>query len=227
MILKKSTLPMLLAWVTACTTPGEPEKRSQQSYFPLDAGQYSEFRIEKTIYAQHKAEEKILIQARKRILAPFSREDGQVIYPIEYTSRINQAFSETDSVTAAWQTLNRIFEQEGGKPVVKLTLPVYDHAYWNGNAFNAGKARQYRTVQVSKPYLVGQMLYPNTITIVIQDDSTLLSRKKYIETYAADVGLIRRERIDLQYCYTVDCVGRGIIYSGWKEIMTIQNFGKQ
>ena len=84
----------------------------------------------------------------------------------------------------------------------------------------------FRVKDLGMPFKDGKNTFLKTVTIIRQDDSTLLSKNKYMEIYAANVGLIRTEKIFVQYCSTPDCIGKGIIESGWKEISVINKYGK-
>jgi hypothetical protein len=117
--------------------------------------------------------------------------------------------------------------QEHGRTVIKISSPIYEGAHWDINTYNNTGKQFCEVTHHNKPRQIGGLHFPKTVTIIRQNDSTLLSLNKYIETYAQNVGLIKSERINLQYCYAAECVGKGIVSSGWKEVSIIQKFGKQ
>ena len=108
----------------------------------------------------------------------------------------------------------------------KLIFPLANETAWNGNSYNAMPEKMFRVKNLGRPFQAGNFIFPETVMIIRQDDSTLLSKNKYTEIYAKNVGLIRTEKIFVQYCNTPDCVGKGIINSGRKEISVIKKFGK-
>ncbi|NIJ51975.1 hypothetical protein [Dyadobacter arcticus] len=226
MLGRNFTLLFFIFLLFSCSSEN-PEKLDDQEYFPLESGRYSDFEVGLAQYRIDEPDQIARYHYKKTIADSFYRADGQKVFPFQYSSQTDGTFWKTDSITAGWRASNRFFEQENGKPVIKISLPVFEGSHWNANTFNVNNKRECNAVQVDKSYQIRSLFFPNTITIVIQDDSTLLSRKKYIEIYARNVGLIRRERLYLQYCYTADCIGKGVINSGWKEITTIQNFSKK
>ncbi|TLV01142.1 hypothetical protein [Dyadobacter luticola] len=224
MLAKKFAL-CLIVGIASCSHP-EATKPADNPYFLLETGRYSDFRVDKTTFEIGKTDQLHSLKYRRKIGEAFKKSDGGQAFAIGYSS-LKLTNRQTDSVSAIWQTENRIFELENGQPVIKLTLPAYEGAIWNVNAYNARTESISRITETGKSYQIGNQVFENTITVIRQDDSTLLTRKKYIEIYAQNVGLIRRERLNLQYCHKADCLGKGIVLSGSKEITTIENFGKQ
>lgn len=228
MLSKKHALCLFIPFIiTSCSDPDQPISRSGRDYLPLESGQYSEFNVEKTRFTADGQVSTKHYYIRQLTGKSFAQANGQLAFSLSYDHQNPDHSWPTDSASVTWQTLSQVFAQESGQPVIKITSPVYDGMSWDANAYNKAVIRLCNVKDFGKPYRNGALYFPNTVTIVRQDDSTLLSKNKYIEIYAQNVGLIRRERITLQYCYTPDCVGKGIISSGSKEVIVIQKFGKQ
>ncbi|WP_439554825.1 hypothetical protein [Dyadobacter sp.] len=220
-----TTLYFLLLFVS-CNNPSPGENTGLQDFFPLHSGSYSEFSAEKTRYLPDQ-ETTTAFKVRRTVGSTFQQPDNQPVYPITYASKAANNQWQTDSVHAAWLTANKAFEQENGNTILKMHFPLTEHSQWNFNAYNNVKESVAKATRVNQPFEAGTQFYPNTVCIVYQDDSTLLSRKKYIEIYAANVGLVYSERLYLRYCYETACIGKGIIESGLKEVFTISKTGKQ
>ncbi|WP_157487996.1 hypothetical protein [Dyadobacter crusticola] len=221
-----TTTLYLLLFLVSCNNPAPRESTASQDFFPLHSGNYSEFLVEKTRYLP---DQKTVAAARIRrsVESIFQQPDGQQVFPITYASITANNQWQTDSTHAAWLSPDKAFEQENGKIILKMHFPLSEHSQWDFNAYNNADESVARATRLNKPFQVGTQFYPNTVSIVYQDDSTLLSRKKYIEIYAADVGLIYSERLNLRYCHEAECIGKGIIESGSKEVFTISKTGKQ
>jgi hypothetical protein len=213
--------------MVSCSDPSERTGDQGLEYFPLQTGQFVELDVSRTSYQRFQPEETVRYLMRETIGDSFSNSDSQRVFNVSYSSkRLSQDWKD-DSTGVQWTAKDKILAQEDGTTIVKMSLPVSNGLRWNGNLLNNQKAQIFEAARVGEPHSDTYLSFPNTVTIIRQDDSTLLSRNRYIEIYAQDVGLIRRERIYLQYCYTADCLGKGVINSGWREISIIQNHGKQ
>ena len=218
---------LLILALASCSDPENPQRLSGHDFYPLETGRYSEFGVQRTVYTVDRRQEVSQYRIRQVTGDTIPTTDGRKVYQMRYAVKELYSDWKTDSVNASWHTADKAIEQENGKPVIKINFPLSEGAQWDINALN-NLGKQIGFVRnLSRPYQLPTISFQNTITVIRQDDSTLLSRKKYIEIYAANVGLIRRERVTLEYCYTGDCVGKGIINSGWKEVITLENFGKQ
>lgn len=213
--------------LVSCSDPSEQTSDHGFEYFPLQTGQFVELDVTRTNYQRFQPEETIRYLARETTGDSFMETDSQRVFNIKYSSKRPSLNWKEDSAGVQWHTKDKVLVQEGGNTIVKMSLPVSNGLRWNGNLLNNNKERIFEAAKVGEPHSDTYLSFPNTVTIIRQDDSTLLSRNRYIEIYARNVGLIRRERIYLQYCYTADCLGKGVINSGWREISIIQNHGKQ
>ena len=193
------------------------------SYFPLGIGQSTQFDIERTDYSLSSSPKITSLTTLQIISASFKDINDQLVFETTHFVQTNNSEWSLDYTNTAWRTLDKAMSQENGQTVINMAFPVANDVSWNGNLFNANGKEMFRMINVGKPYQTETTLFPNTVTIIRQDDSTLLSRNRYIEIYAKDVGLIRKEKIFLQYCNTPDCVGKGIINSGWTEFSSIKN----
>jgi hypothetical protein len=208
----------------ACEHHSAQVRLPDNEFFPLKSRTFFEFGVEKTRYNFDQPPQVSRYNLRKTLLDSILVENN-LVYPVQYA--VAKPFNESkiDSVNAAWITSDKAFEQENGKNLVRFYFPFSEGMRWNVNAFNNGGEFFGTLVEVNKPARIGLKQYPRTATIVYQDDSTLLARKKYIEIYAANVGLVYREKLYLQYCHEGNCLGKGVIESGWKEILNLEKSG--
>lgn len=208
--------------MTSCSKDNLPLS-FDTSYFPLGIGQSTQFDVERTDYSLSSPLKITNITTLQIISGSFKDINDQLIFNTTHFVQINNSEWNLDSTNTAWRTLDKAMSQENGQTLINMIFPVANGVIWNGNLFNANGEEMFRMINIGKPYQTETTLFTNTITIIRQDDSTLLSRNKYIEIYAKDVGLIRKEKIFLKYCNTPDCVGKGIINSGWTEFSSIKN----
>ncbi|TDE16299.1 hypothetical protein [Dyadobacter psychrotolerans] len=210
----------------SCIDKSKVTPTDDTAYFPLKAGFSSEFDLQRTIYSRSDLPEIRNYTIRQLIADSFKDLQNHWVYKIEYAAGTGQENWKTDSIIPIWRTTDNLLVQENGQTVLRQVYPISEGASWNGNCYNSLGEVKFRFTRVGLPFQSGSQLFPKTITVIRQDDSTLLSRNRYIEIYAEHVGLIRTEKSVLQYCSTPDCRGKGMISSGWKEISVIKNFGK-
>lgn len=219
------TLFLFVLLLTRCSRESQ-SPQPENIYIPIELGLFSEFDVARTNYSITSLPETKHLKT-KEIISDSSRNvRNQVVYKIDYLSHGNSGEWTLDSSSGLWQTLDKIMIQENGQSIVRMLFPLSEKLTWDVNQYNIKDMQRARVERLGLPYLINNHQFPNTVTIIRQDDSTLLSKNKYIEVYAQNVGLIRRERVHLQYCNTPDCWGKGIIQSGWTEVSTIKNYGK-
>ncbi len=156
----------------------------------------------------------------KELAASFFQDtDGKQTLRIERYRRENDSQNwAIDSVFTAKKDIDKALKTENNVTYVKMIFPVKDGVKWDGNLFNNLMTDTYEMKNVRKPFLD----YPNTMTVVQQNDSTLVDLKKRIEVYAEGVGMIYQEKTNVSYCNTGDCLGKGKIDFGTKRILKIK-----
>ena len=217
---------LLLFIATFSCSKEKIASQSDGDYLPLIPGNFSEFDVEKTKFTLSALPEIQQFTIRQVIADSFRDVSNQLVYKSEYYSLDNKSAWKMDSIVPVWRTFDKTMCQENGQVIVKMIFPLANEMVWNGNWYNAMSEKMFRVKDLGKPFNAGNIVFPKTVTIIRQDDSTLLSKNKYIEIYAMNVGLIFTEKIFVQYCNTPDCIGKGIINSGWKEISVIKKYGR-
>ncbi|CAG4991783.1 hypothetical protein DYBT9275_00830 [Dyadobacter sp. CECT 9275] len=225
----KLIIPILFTGIVilglGCTSNKVPAPQIGYEYFPIQSGIYGEFDVTKKIYAIGQDPQSIQYLQREMIGDSFKDVTGQIIYKVEFATQKAQQWN-TDSIATIWKTTDEILGHENGDIIVRMIFPLADHNVWDGNQYNSKGERFFETTGVGIAYHTIKENFPETVTIVRQNDSTLVSKRRYVEVFAKGIGLIRRERTFVQYCNTPDCVGKGIINSGWEEISTLKSYGK-
>ena len=112
--------------------------------------------------------------------------------------------------------------------IVKLRFPFSDRLRWDSNRYNAAGDDAYELRNSGLPYRVSDKQFAETVTVVVQQDSTLIAQDKRIEVYARRVGLIYKERVQLQFCSsTPACIGTYQIDYGIRQIYRLRSFGTE
>ena len=149
--------------------------------------------------------------------------DGKNI-SIERYRRENDTQKWTiDSVFSVKKELDKVLRTENNVTFVKLIFPVSESLKWNGNAYNSLGNDTYELKKLNQPFQTNGQNFNRTLTIIQQNDSTLVDLKRRLEVYAEGVGLIYQEKTNVSYCNSGDCLGKGKIDFGTKYIVKIRS----
>jgi hypothetical protein len=220
------SLLFLVLLSLSCTKDKLTTPASFTSFIPLSIGMYADYEIERTLFSITSPPRRLHYTMRQVITDTIRNISNQLIYRIDYYSLNAKLNWESDSSSVIWQAEDKVIGMENGVIILKILYPLSNGSDWNGNWFNHTAGNTFQAVDLGKTYSSKSGYFPYTVKIIRQDDSTLLSGNKYIEIFALNVGLIRSEKYNLNYCNTPDCLGKGLINSGWTEIRTIKNYGK-
>ncbi len=217
----------LLALICGCTERDAPPLPDPgYGYFPLESGFVREYEVSETSYALTQPTQTKTYRLRETIGVPYTDAAGQDVYPIERARLRSSGTWEVDSVWSAWRTVDQAFRRENGVVLVKIAFPARNRRRWDANLFNILPAEFHTIERSGEPRQLGTLNMANTLTVVQQNDSTLLSLRRRRDVYADGVGLVQQERTLVQYCGTPDCVGKGIIEFGEVKIVTLKEFGR-
>lgn len=127
-----------------------------------------------------------------------------------------------DSMSLVAQTPASFAVLEKNQWHTKLQFPVFLSQYWPIHAGILGQNSPF--AQVTQLFFEkkwkGKAVSLGT-EITFQADSSLIHLRKHVEWYAPTVGLLEKYQVNLQYCEdSPDCIGLGIITSGYKRIIS-------
>ncbi len=213
-----------LLLLVGCERSDSPRPDPGYAYFPLETGTFREYEVTETRYALAQPAQTRTYQIRETVGPKYTDASGQDVYTLERSVWEGNTW-QTDSIGAAWRTVDRAFTIENGQTFVKMQFPVRERSRWNGNLFNTLGDQFFEVETVDKPLILGTLPFDKTLSVVQQNDSTLLSLRRSRETYARNIGLIKREQTSVQYCGTPDCLGKGIIDYGFVKTTLLKNYG--
>jgi hypothetical protein len=215
----------MLGLLSGCTRDTVPLLEAGNGYFPLETGRYLEYEITETRYALARAPEVLTYRLRETIGEKYTDSRGQDVYRVERAIRIGNIW-RPDSIQSAWLTRDRAFRSENGLTIVKLEFPVQLGKTWDGNRYNTLGEHIYEMTELDIPYQVGAQKFDQVLTVVHQNDSTLLSLRRKQEKYAEGIGLIEWKQTNVKFCGTPTCLGKGVIDYGITRTGSITNYGK-
>lgn len=214
---------MLLA---ACQSKKEPDLSAGYEYFPLETGTFAEYEVIETRYFMWQEPLTRVYQVREDIASPYTDAEGKTVYRIQRSVKYNGEDWQPDSVMQAWRTADRGIRVENGNPIVKLRFPVASMSQWDGNEYNSVGEQRFKIQEVGHTVQIGATDFENTLTVLQQNDSSLVSLKRIREVFAPGVGLIKKEKTVLNYCSVGECARKGHVDFGIRQITTIYRSGK-
>lgn len=221
---------MTLLPFMSCRSVNSDPISSGYDYFPLQTGRYTIYDVTEQQYLLTATTPvKRVYQLKEVVGAVYADVTGRQAYRLlRYRRSMESQPWLTDSVWAARLVNEEGVRTENGLDFVKLRFPVSDRLRWNGNRYNTIGADDYEIRNSGQPYRVSDKQFDQTVTVVAQQDSTLISQDKRLEVYARHVGLIYKERTQLQYCSTTPaCIGTYQIDYGIRQIYRLRSSGTE
>ena len=133
---------------------------------------------------------------------------------------------QADSIWAARIVNGEAIRTENGRDFVQLVFPLTNLLTWDSNHRNNLGSINLTARNVGQPYRVLAKPFDETVTVSAQPDSTLISLTKHLDVYARQIGLIYKERVNLQFCIASPaCTGHSQIDYGTQQIYRIRTYG--
>lgn len=198
------------------------------SYFYTSIKQFTTYEVQEIEYSL--TQEPIVknYQIKELVASFFIDLDGKETLKIERFKRNDASEAwQIDSVFTAKKRSNEALKTENNLTFVKFIFPLYENQTWDGNNYNTLGKDDYTVKNLHQPFSIDNKVFPKTVTIIQQNDSTLVDLKKRIEIYAEGVGLIYAEKKNITYCSKVDCIGKNTIDFGKTISMKIKDYGKE
>jgi hypothetical protein len=203
-----------------------PPQTGRFFFYPI-VNQSVIYDVQETQYALTTAPIIKNYQLKETFASLSTNTDGKQTLSIERYRRENDTQKWViDSVFLAKKEIDKALKTENNVTYVKLIFPVSEGLKWNGNTYNALGDDTYELKKLNQPFQTNGQSFNKTLTVVQQNDSTLVDLKRRTEVYAEGIGLIYKEKINVSYCNTGDCFGKGKIDFGTKYILKIKNYEK-
>ncbi len=220
---------MLLILAGGCEGEESQVPDSGAGYFPLGTGVFQIYDVVERRYQVATDPDEFTYQLRTEIVDSFPSDGGNVTYVMHRSKRQSEA--DLWEMLDTWSVrteASSIVVAEGNTAFVKLALPVREGDRWDGNAYNAKGKDEYRILSARKPYQLNDATFDDTVIVEQErNEDPIVFRDMRMEVYAANVGLIYREFVQLDYCTAVDCLGLQKIDEGIEIKMTITEYGRQ
>ncbi|MVM40589.1 hypothetical protein GO730_27795 [Spirosoma sp. HMF3257] len=188
------------------------------TYFPLQTGDYWIYQVTQETYSLTNAPVKRMYQLQEKVGNSYS-QNGQLFFLVEESIKLStQSDWQINAIHTVYKNVSEVISQESNVPTVRLVFPISSTTSWNVNTYNANPDTLLRYQNSGQSFSIGKQTFDRTVSVVGDNDSTLVDQQKYQRVYAQDIGLIYRENASLAFCQsTPDCVGKGIIASGSRQ----------
>ncbi len=227
----KKIAPIILffAILGSCTSTIDPDPLfTGQDYFPLEIGRYVEYDVVNISYPVNSAPVTDQYIMRQEVVDTIRNQAGGLTYVL-YRWRKEQEndpweFLETWS---ARLENNRIVIIEGNIPYIKISLPVRNQLMWNGNSLNSFPEDTYQMTGLDVPFTVPGDIEIPSVTIIQEEFDDLIIGERDIrhEIYGRNVGLLKREIVNLALCPIGECPNEEVIEGGFEYSETIRSYG--
>ena len=220
---------VVIAVAIGCRSASTNPVSTGFDFFPLSTGHYVIYNVDERRYSLTAPAVQRTYQVKEVVGAPYADVTGQPAYRLlRYRRLVESQPWQTDSVWSARLVDGEAIRTENGLDFIKLRFPVSDRLRWDGNQRNSLGQDPYEARNSGKPYRVSDKEFSETVTVVAQQDSTLISQDKRLEVYAKQVGLIYKERVQLQYCSsTPACIGTNQIDYGIRQVYRFHSSGRE
>ncbi|GAB3936247.1 hypothetical protein [Larkinella terrae] len=197
-------------------------------YFPLEPGRFWVYEVSEQRFSLNGTSTLQTFQLREVITGSATDPIGGTVLRTERYRRASDGdVWQPDSAGSIRIYDDQLIKTESNVSYLKLVLPVTESGRWNGNAYNSLGDDEYLVRNTGRPLSVLNQTFAETATVVQQNDSTLVNQDKRIEIYARDVGLVYKEKIQLQFCSsTPTCVGKAQIDYGIRFYWRLRSYGK-
>jgi hypothetical protein len=221
----------------SCKKDNSVHQEYDYAYFPGDVGRYVIYDADSVIYDDFRHDTVYYKYQLKEIIESiFTDNEGRPSARIERYYQFPKAtppFYDSTSWTLknvcyATRTRQDLERVENNTRFVNLIFPPQNSLSWNGNAQNTIGDWEYQYNGVNQPVNFAALHFDSTATVVQKDETNLLNRRLYKETYAKNVGLISKQILDVYdtgIVFGVPVVNR--IRGGVYYTLTVHSYGKQ
>ncbi|AXE21873.1 hypothetical protein DR864_28845 (plasmid) [Runella rosea] len=185
------------------------------AFFPLQVGDYWVYQVTQEKYLAIKSSLKSSYQFQEKIKSSYL-QNGQLFYLVEESTRqTEQSAWKLTGIHTVYKSLSEVVSQENNVPMIELVFPILLTTSWNSNLYNTRPDTKLQYQNQGKAYRRGPLGFDRTISVMGDNDSTLVNQSKYFRIYAPNIGLVYREDVAVAFCQSSsDCIGKGIIESG-------------
>ena len=183
-----------------CDKESVVEEHLYHEYFPVNVGHWVVYDVDSIVYDDFTGEiDTFNYQVKEVFDSNYTDASGNESIRLERFIR--------NEPGAAWEIKNawsarrlpaRAEKVEENIRYIKLAFPPKINKTWNGNAYNIKDEQSYRITNIHKEHTINELSFDSVATVLHIDEQTLISEKYRVEKFAKNVGLIKKEYVDLE-----------------------------
>lgn len=229
--MKRFIIPVtIMLYVSACTETMEPDlSEFGYEYYPMELGDYRIYHTTTIKYNLNGTIDTTRYLVKELAEETIENIDGSHKLVLgRYSAAVGSNDWKKDSLWAAFIDNAIVVVSEANLDFIKLVFPTTNNINWDGNAFNSHDEEFYTIEDNGKSYAYDTLSYENTLTVVHKDlrDPAKITEDDYrVEVFGADIGLIHKLKIKINYCST--CIENGKIEDGYIFDQKLIEFGKK
>ena len=164
------------------------------NYFPLKVNSYTIYDVDSTVYSDFTntiTEFKFLI--KDSIINQFTDAQGNTAFRIERFKKTTTQDWTFQKVIAKKIINNRAEEFIDNTRYVRLVFPATLESTWNGNLYNSLDEWKHQVKSIEASATIGTLKLDSTISIQQHSEINLIREDIYTESYAKNIGLVKKE----------------------------------
>ena len=170
------------------------------TYYPLRVGQEAVYEIDSILYDDFSGSiDTVHIQRLERVQKQDFDSQGQKRFEIGIYERSDSLASwKFQRLISRTSTERRVEQLQENILTIPFVFPIKDGRSWDANALNIFPEENYRYRNLYQSYLLEGQRYDSTLTLIQKQEFTFISQRESREVYAAGIGMIYREDLDVR-----------------------------
>jgi hypothetical protein len=190
-------------------------------YFPVNTGHWVIYDVDSVSYNDFTGQvDSFKFQIKEIVESVFTDNEGRETQRLERYKKLNDNSNWyikdvwTENLTAS--TAEKVEENDR---IIKLIFPPHESEKWDGNLYNTLDEQNYTYKDVHSSYLLNNLTFDSTLTVIQQDFHPIIHDYFEMEVYAAHIGLIYKKYVDLSK------EASGVIIKGTDYSYTLNSYG--
>ncbi|MFD1628519.1 hypothetical protein [Pseudopedobacter beijingensis] len=200
-----------------CKKEDAPKRDLGFDYFPLKEKMVWIYDVDSTFYDKFTGKStNYRFQLKDSITSSFLNTVGDPVYRVERYKK-----NENEQLWIYQKNFTRSIHLRSGEETsdnlthIKIIFPPEIYASWNGNSRNTLDKQIYRIDNIEQGRQIGNQQY-DVVDVLQIDDFNLIDEEYTLETYAKQIGLVKKEDRQIE-----KNIQSGIIIHGYIYTMTL------
>lgn len=219
---------LLLVVLVGCKSESPEEVDLGYLYYPATVGLWVEYQVDSVRHFSDENTDTLRYQIRELLESEFVDEAGRSARRIERFFRTSS--DQNWNLKDVWMvviTSRKVEKVEENDRFVRLTFPVKEGQFWDGNSLNTLGLWNYSYIQVGQAAPVGDWIFDEAATVEQEGAVNLIEQHRGREIYSPDIGLVYKELVEIKT--DVNYISNPIpanIQSGYEVYYTYLNHGQ-